>query len=38
VVIVEEAEEAACQLYASIGLRRQWDLTSTLSICAAYAA
>jgi mycothiol synthase len=27
VVIVEEAEEAACQLYASIGLRRQWDLT-----------
>jgi mycothiol synthase len=27
VVIVEEAEEAACQLYASVGLRRQWDLT-----------
>jgi mycothiol synthase len=27
VVIVEEAEEAARKLYASVGLRRQWDLT-----------
>lgn len=27
IVIVEQAEEAACRLYASVGLTRQWELT-----------